>query len=213
MVAKQIQNVEGRRRGDVLHLETRYLLIILPKNNKRKESVEGVQRISVESLSNAMSRTVMQKFRILFLALEIQTRVCHTATRLINLGQIDFTEQLPPLQKYTYCSVKYISIHVSHEKFHHSETFFPSDEIASNSLHQVFHHQKFFRFRSLNGVIRNRQNDSIYQISSKVKGKVILSYYSKSQTKTDKKQILTHPLNTAAESRKKKKEILCSWRN
>ena len=28
---------------------------------------------------------------ILFLALEIQTRVCHTATRLINLGQIDFT--------------------------------------------------------------------------------------------------------------------------
>ena len=212
MVAKQVQN--SGRGDDVLHLETRYLPIILRKNNKRKLLRVGfwIRGRNVQSLSNAMSRTVMQKFRILFLALEIQTRVCHTATRLINLGQIDFTEQLPPLQKYTYCSVKYISIHVSHQKFP-SETFFPSDEIASNSLHQVFHHQKFFRFRSLNGVIRNRQNDSIYQISSKVKGKVILSYYSKSQTKTDKKQILTHPLNTAAESRKKKKEILCSWRN
>ena len=164
MVAKQIQNVEGRRRGMSYILKHAISLLFSQKITKGKNLLKGCREF-LQSLSNAMSRTVMQKFRILFLALEIQTRVCHTATRLINLGQIDFTEQLPPLQKYTYCSVKYISIHVSHQKFHHSETFFPSDEIASNSLHQVFHHQKFLRFRSLNGVIRNRQNDSIYQIS------------------------------------------------
>ena len=164
MVAKQIQNVEGRRRGMSYILKHAISLLFSQKITKGKNLLKGCREF-LQSLSNAMSRTVMQKFRILFLALEIQTRVCHTATRLINLGQIDFTQPTTTLEIHILQCKIHLDSRVTHQKFHHSETFFPSDEIASNSLHQVFHHQKFLRFRSLNGVIRNRQNDSIYQIS------------------------------------------------
>ena len=98
------------------------------------------------------------------------TRVCHTATRLINLGQIDFattSNATLPMNK------MYISLFTCHTiKFPSiQKPFQNSPQILVDLMKQ--HQIRYIRFSIIKKfpkcvwerVIRNRQNDSIYKIS------------------------------------------------